>query len=322
MPLASQHASGDALAHRRADYARMLAEGGDFSGAAELMGQALEISPDWAAGWYRLAEYAEKAADRKAAAAALGRVLALAPNDPFGATLRLAVLGAADVPAAPPSHYVQQLFDDYAQRFDKSLVDRLGYSVPQKLAALVDEGIATRHFAHVTDLGCGTGLFGERVRDRATFLEGFDLSARMLAKAREKAVYDRLARADLSLPPDESGVFDTDLPARRADLASAADVLIYLGDLSPVFAIAEKLVAAGGHFAFSVEDAGAEETYVLRPSMRYAHGEGYVRTCAEKAGFTVLQSRQTVIRMDAGTPVSGRLYLARCGEPGPSASAD
>jgi predicted TPR repeat methyltransferase len=321
MTIASQHSSGDILADRRADYARMLAEGGDFSGAAELMEQALEISPDWAAGWYHLAEYAEKAADRKAAAAALGRVLALAPEDPFGATLRLAVLGAADVPAAPPSRYVEQLFDDYAQRFDNALVGKLDYSVPQKLAALVGEGIETRHFAHVTDLGCGTGLFGERIRGHAAFLEGFDLSANMLAKAREKRVYDRLAQADLSLAPEDSGVFDPAHAVERTDLASAADVLMYLGNLAPVFAIAARLVAAGGHFAFSVEDAGAEETYILRPSLRYAHGEGYVRECAQEAGFMVLQSRQTVIRMDAGAPVTGRLYLARRRGPTPGGSA-
>lgn len=311
MTTASQHSSGDLLADRRADYARMLAEGGDFSGAAELMEQALEICPGWAAGWFRFAEYAEKAANGEAAAGALGRVLELAPQDPFGATLRLAVLGVTEVPVTPPSRYVEQLFDDYAHRFDTALVDRLDYSVPQKLASLVEEGVQTRRFGNVTDLGCGTGLFGERIHDRAEFLEGFDLSANMLAKAREKQVYDRLAQADLSLSPDECGVFDAALPIGRTDLASAADVLMYLGDLTPVFLIAAKLVAAGGHFAFSVEDAAAEETYVLRPSLRYAHGEGYVRERAAEAGFTVLTGQQTVIRMDAGAPVTGRLFLAR-----------
>ncbi|NVP54895.1 class I SAM-dependent DNA methyltransferase [Mycoplana rhizolycopersici] len=311
MTIASQHSSGDILADRRADYARMLAEGGDFSGAGELMEQALEISPGWAAGWFRLAEYAEKAGSVPTAATALRRVLELAPEDPFGAGLRLAVLGAAEVPATPPTRYVEQLFDDYAQRFDAALVEKLEYSVPQKLAALVADGISSERFVHVTDLGCGTGLFGERIRARAGFLEGFDLSANMLAKAREKQVYDRLAQADLSLPPPECGVFATGLAPGRTDLASAADVLMYLGELAPVFEIAFALIAPGGHFAFSVEDAASNETYVLRTSLRYAHGKAYVRRRADEAGFDLLQSRQTVIRMDAGAPVTGRLYLAR-----------
>lgn len=311
MTAASQHSSGDLLADRRADYARMLAENGEFSGAAELMEQALELSPNWAAGWFRLAEYAEKSERRAAAALAFGKVLELEPSDPFGAELKLAVLGAAEVPATPPSRYVEQLFDDYADRFETALVEKLDYSVPQKLEALIAECVATGHFAHVADLGCGTGLFGERMRHRAGFLEGFDLSANMLAKAQDKEIYDRLAQADLSLPAAESGVFGEGLPLGRADLAGAADVLMYIGELAPLFAIAATLVSPGGHFAFSVEDAAPDAGYVLRPSLRYAHGEAYVRSRAAEAGFDVLQSRQTVIRMDAGAPVTGRLFLAR-----------
>ena len=311
MTAATQHSSGDILADRRADYARLLAENGDYSGAAELMEQALAIAPGWAAGWFRFAEYAEKSGQKEAAAAGLAKVLSLAPADPFGAGLKLAVLGASGVPSAPPRRYVEQLFDDYAHRFDTALVGRLDYSVPEKLAALICEHCPSTTLSIVTDLGCGTGLFGERIRDRAGFLEGFDLSAKMLAKAREKSVYDRLARADLSLLPAESGVFGAGLPGGRATLATAADVLMYLGELAPVFATAAELVVSGGYFGFSVEDAADGEDYVLRPSLRYAHGEAHVRRRADAAGFAILQAWQTVIRKDAGEPVQGRLYLAQ-----------
>lgn len=311
MTTATQHSSGDFLADRRADYARMLAGGGDFASAMELMQQALELAPRWAAGWFRLSEYAEKSGLKEAAAAGLAKVLDLAPADPFGAGLKIAVLGGSDVPAGPPSRYVEQLFDDYAERFDTALVERLEYSVPEKLATLIFEHIPSARFSSVADLGCGTGLFGTRIRERAAFLEGFDLSANMLAKAREKQVYDRLAQADLSLSPSKSGVFGPDLPPNRAELVSAADVLMYLGELTTPFSIAATLVATGGYFAFSAEDAGADEGYVLRSSLRYAHGEAYVRDRAAAAGFDVLLSQATVIRKDAGDPVHGRLFLAR-----------
>jgi len=48
--------SGDVIADRRADYARMLAESGDPAAAVELMEQALELAPDWAAGWLCLGD--------------------------------------------------------------------------------------------------------------------------------------------------------------------------------------------------------------------------------------------------------------------------
>ncbi len=42
----------------------------------------------------------------------------------FGAALKLALLGAAPVPEAPPSAYVEGLFDDYADRFETALVEK------------------------------------------------------------------------------------------------------------------------------------------------------------------------------------------------------
>ncbi|HXV30822.1 MAG TPA: methyltransferase [Sinorhizobium sp.] len=306
----NQLSSGDLIADRRADYAKMLAKAGDAQGAADLMAQALELAPEWAAGWFRLADYEEKSGRKEAAVAALNNTLHLNPADIFGASLKLALLGAVETPDQPPSTYVERLFDDYAERFDEALVEKLAYSVPEKLAALIERTSNGRHFRHVTDLGCGTGLFGERIRHRTDFLEGFDLSANMLVKAEAKALYDRLGQADLSQPPEMSGVF-ADLAAARADLVSAADVLMYLGNLESVFVIADRLLAPGGLFAFSVEDAAAVEGFVLRPSLRYAHSESYIASLCGPHALSLLAVERTVIRMDAGQPVSGILFLAR-----------
>jgi len=133
----SQLSSGDVIADRRADYAKMLDEGGEPEAAAELMEQALELTPSWAAGWYRLATYREKAGNTAGAADGYRQTVALDPEDIFGAGLKLALLGEAETPDQPPSRYVERLFDDYAGRFETSLVEKLDYSVPQKLAALV-----------------------------------------------------------------------------------------------------------------------------------------------------------------------------------------
>jgi tetratricopeptide (TPR) repeat protein len=128
----SQLSSGDVIADRRADYARMLDEGGEPDAAAELMEQALELVPAWAAGWYRLATYQEKVGKTDAAVEAYRRTLELDPEDVFGSSLKLAMLGDTETPAQPPSRYVERLFDDYADRFETSLVEKLDYSVPQK----------------------------------------------------------------------------------------------------------------------------------------------------------------------------------------------
>ncbi|MET3853386.1 putative TPR repeat methyltransferase [Rhizobium sp. OAE497] len=304
----SQLTSGDVIADRRADYAKMLDEGGEPDAAAELMEQALELTPGWAAGWYRLATYREKAGHRTEAAEAYRKTLALDPDDIFGATLKLALLGETETPDQPPSRYVERLFDDYAGRFETSLVDKLDYSVPQKLAALVTS--TGRHYALAVDLGCGTGLLGPEIAGQVARLEGYDLSQNMLAKAEEKQVYALLAQADLSLKPEASGIFSGE-PESRADLVTAADVLMYLGNLESVFLITARLAASGADFAFSVEDAGEGDGFHLAPSLRYAHSEAYVRGLCARYGFDVLKIEKTTIRKDGGKPVSGILFLTR-----------
>ncbi|NLS02221.1 methyltransferase domain-containing protein [Rhizobium sp. P32RR-XVIII] len=304
----SQLSSGDVIADRRADYAKMLAEGGEPDAAAELMEQALELTPDWAAGWYRLATYREKAGNMEAAVEAYRKTVSLDPEDIFGAGLKLALLGATAMPDQPPSRYVERLFDDYAARFETSLVEKLDYTVPRKLAALV---VATgRKYPLAVDLGCGTGLLGPEIRTHVGQLEGYDLSQNMLAKAHEKGIYDRLAQADLSLAPEASGIF-ADGAEHRADLITAADVLMYLGNLESAFAIVDRLAAAGADFAFSVEDAGDGDGFHLAPSLRYAHAETYVRGLCRRYGFEIIESVKTAIRKDGGRPVSGILFLAR-----------
>ncbi|OCI96835.1 methyltransferase [Rhizobium sp. AC27/96] len=310
--LPSQLSSGDVIADRRADYARMLAESGEPASAAELMEQALELVPGWAAGWFTLATYREKAGDAPGAITALNEVLALDAGDVFGARLKLAVLGGADMPDRPPSLYVERLFDDYADRFETSLVGKLGYSVPGKLAALIAATAEIpKHFRLAVDLGCGTGLLGPEIRGRVDQLEGYDLSKGMLVKAAEKHVYDHLGQADLSLEPSLSGIFDAGLAPARADLITAADVLMYLGNLQGVMAIVRELAADGAVFAFSVEDAEQPAGYVLRDSLRFAHSEAYVREILAEHGFAVQDLARSVIRMDGGKPIHGILFITR-----------
>jgi predicted TPR repeat methyltransferase len=304
----SIYSSGDLTADRRADYARMLADAGDLTAAADLMRQALDLAPGWGAGWFSLGVLLEKSKDLEAACEAFVRSLELSPDDVFGSGLRLAALGRAMVPETPPAAYVEKLFDDYAERFDKALVETLGYSIPEKLTALVFAH-APEKIARAVDLGCGTGLVGERLRQRVSFLSGFDLSRGMLAKAAEKGIYDRLEQADLAV--DAGGLLSPASEAERADLVTAGDVLMYFGNLDPVFETAAALTMAGGHFAFSVEDGDSQAEWQLQPSLRYRHGEAYVRDLCAGHGFEIVEAERTPIRRDGDQKIIGLIVLAR-----------
>ncbi|MBB4123159.1 class I SAM-dependent DNA methyltransferase [Martelella radicis] len=303
--------SGDLIADRRADYARMLDEAGEFAAAADLMEQALDLAPDWPAGLAMLAAYLEHAGETDRAIETLEILEKLDDDDIFAARMKLAVLGAARAPAHPPGRYVEALFDSYAEHFDEALTERLDYSAPQHLAALLAEMEgADRQFALAVDLGCGTGLSGEAFSERVTRLEGFDLSQNMLQKAEEKGLYAVLAQADLLLTPEESGLFAEGMPWQRADLVIAADVLMYLGGLESLMENVRALIAPNGLFLFSVEAGEPGSDFTLLASLRYAHSAAYVRKLLAQAGLSLKAERSTVLRKDAGEPVPGILFLA------------
>src|SRR5690606_10428070 len=159
--------SGDIIADRRADYARMLADGGDYAAAAELMAQALDMAPDWAAGWDLLGTYHERAGQVAAAISAWRRLEALDDEGVFGAQLKLAAHDAGPAGDGTAVSYVEALFDQYAPQFEQSLLGKLGYRVPEILDRMVEEEMArlgVALFDKALDLGCGTGLMGEKLR--------------------------------------------------------------------------------------------------------------------------------------------------------------
>ncbi|MCP8883838.1 methyltransferase [Devosia sp. XJ19-1] len=300
------YSSGDVIADRRADYARMLAEQGDHAAAAELMGQALELVPDWAAGWDLVGGYHEKAGNVSNAIAAWRQLEALDDEGVFGARLKLASHNAGPAGEGTAVGYVEALFDQYAPQFEAALVGKLGYRVPDLLDAMVEEemarlGIAS--FERALDLGCGTGLMGERLRAKVGHLEGVDISAAMIAETARKSIYDSLQKAELVAT----------LNARRADadLVTAADVLIYCGALPPVLTALVPALRPGGLVAFSLEAHDGDEALFLRPSLRYAHGVAAARDALVVAGLEVLRFETAQLRFDRGAPITGILVVAR-----------
>ena len=211
-----------------------------------------------------------------------------------------------------PPAYVETLFDQYADRFDRALVDGLAYRGPALLRAAIEETAGPRHFARMLDLGCGTGLAGEAFRDLAERITGIDLSARMLALARAKGVYADLVQADIV------GYLQGQAPA-ACDLIVAADVFAYLTDLAPVCAAAARGLAPGGVFAFTVETHGGDDV-VLGHELRYAHGAAHVRAALAGAGLATLKLRAASTRLEAGVPVDGLVVTAHKNGEAPRAS--
>jgi predicted TPR repeat methyltransferase len=264
---------------------------------------ALDVRADYARAQLGLANVLRALRRDADAVAAYEKALALGA-DPELVGYMLAALGAQQAPASSPAAYVQGLFDQYAGRFDRHLVEVLQYRTPALLADAVRrnalQSVHAEPVLDVLDLGCGTGLCGALLRPMARTLEGVDLSPRMLERARDLGIYDALHCAEMT----------EFLRARPlgADLIVAADVFVYAGDLSAVFVAARGALRAGGQLAFSVE-ALEEGEFALRASGRYAHSEAYLRAMAAAHGFAVSVLEPCVLRKEDGADIAGLLAV-------------
>jgi predicted TPR repeat methyltransferase len=296
-----QQSSGNLVADKRAQYALLCAEANDFETAIDVLTQALELEPLWASGWFALGGYNEKSNDPEAAQTAYKQSLHLSATDFLGAGLKLAYLADKQLDTVPTA-YTEALFDSYADRFDEALVTNLQYQAPQILAKLLHKHFDEHYFAKAVDLGCGTGLMAAQLRAQIEHLTGIDMSASMVAKAKEKHLYDRLVKGDLleALPL-----------VRDANLIMAADVFIYHANLGSVFDLVANCLSNAGLFLFSVESHTGNAPWQIRKSMRHAHSENYIETLLRDRGFELLEKQAGIIRQDNDRPVAGLFYLAR-----------
>lgn len=262
--------------------------------------RALALKPGYATAQHYRANTLRDLGRKEEAVAAYRQALLLGA-DREQVSFALASLGVGEVPAASPTGYVRDLFDQYAGHFDEHLVEKLGYRTPALLDAAI-RSCCTVVKGDVLDLGCGTGLMGPYLRPLATRLAGVDLSGKMLDKARERGIYDQL----------ECGEIGAYLATQREafDLVAAADVLVYFGDLAPLFGQVRAALRSGGWFCFSVE-ACEDGDFVLRPSNRFAHSLDYLRGLAAGAGFEVCEKKAAALRTENGAPVPGYLVVLR-----------
>ncbi|QLQ04273.1 MAG: tetratricopeptide repeat protein [Thiobacillus sp.] len=132
--------------------------------AAQHYRQALELQPQDPDLYHGLSGVLKQLGDVDGAIQCLKNELKFRPNNATAQHL-LASLQNITTDRAPAS-YVSELFDRYADNFDQHLVGKLQYHTPDLLANMLQEAIESNPVRlNMLDLGCGTGLFGEAVKD-------------------------------------------------------------------------------------------------------------------------------------------------------------
>jgi predicted TPR repeat methyltransferase len=247
----------------------------------------------------------EQLGKRDEAIAAFRRAQAADPDDRHGASLRLMLLGADKLSGMPPA-YVRSLFDQYAPKFEKALVDDLGYRGPELLfrAVLAARGAVRKpaFFKRAIDLGCGTGLAARAFAKEVDAFIGIDLSPRMIERARATGLY-----AELEVNEMAQGLRGK--PGASADLILAADAMVYVSDLGPMLREAARVLGSGGLLAFTAETHGGEGV-ILGEGLRYAHSAAYVRHSIAAAGLVLSRLDDLSARNEDNAPVPGLVVVA------------
>ena len=211
------------------------------------------------------------------------------------------------IPDKADPEYVKEIFDVFAPDFEKVLSD-LEYQTPQIIERFLQEiyGQDSQKKYRILDAGCGTGLCGKILKPYARFfsLDGVDLSAKMLAEAKKKKVYNHLFCKDII----------EFLAARENhyDLIVSADVFTYFGSLDSLFEAMSKSLKKQGRILFSITaNMENDSDYVLHLSGRYKHHQNYVHSLLKKFGFLIEKEELCILRKEALQEVPGYVILVR-----------
>ena len=254
----------------------------------------VELDPTLAHAWYGLGTAQLAQGDDGSALACYERVVKLDPGNAVARHLIASLQEKSTV--APPIEFVRMLFDGYAERYDEHLTGTLCYRAHELTAGALLHAIRTRRQLEILDLGCGTGLFGKKIRNVASRLVGIDVSPEMLRKAEERGCYDSLEVAEL-------GEFLARAAPASYDVVTAVDVFSYVGSLEDALANASRILRPEGLLAFTVE--AGDKDYTLDQTVRYRHAKPYLDRLAAGCGFREVACRQETLRMENGYPCVG-----------------
>jgi len=219
--------------------------------------------------------------------------------------------------------YVREAFDGYAPHFETSMT-QLSYRAHEMLFSALQEVLGELQkdqLGNVLDIGCGTGLLGEKLRQFAKELRCVDASGKMLEVARKKDIYDHCLQASIVTAVKAQTDIDTVL---------ASDVLPFVGPLEDLFKSAGQTLRSGALLGFTVEGMefqpkipheeqgqithekqGRSSGWNLLPTGRHAHNKEYVQQALEGAHFEVLAVGDGPLRWVHGRPIAGHVFVAR-----------
>ncbi|MDC1442267.1 tetratricopeptide repeat protein [Rhodospirillaceae bacterium] len=276
----------------------MVKELGRLEEAEASYTKAIALRPDYAEAHYNLGITLQELGKVNKAEVGYTQAITLKPDHSTAKHMLAALTG--ETTATAPEDYVEGLFDEYAAKFESSLVDNLDYKAPKVIAEMIIKDSKFDLLGSIMDLGCGTGLFGMEIKQFCKHLEGVDLSQKMLDQAKEKDVYSKLIKQDIiTYLSNESFNFEYFI---------STDVFIYIGDLSDIFRLIKSRNKTGGKLAFSTEEYYGDG-FFLEQSGRYSHSKKYIESLCRTFDYELRHFETQALRKHKNQHISGGFYL-------------
>lgn len=268
-----------------------------LSEAKQFFEKVLRLHPHHPGIYNNLALLALRNNNRSDALHYLRQAILLNADDHTSQHMLHALEGNTRAPTIP--RYAQDLFDNYAFHYDEHLQTTLHYTLPAHLLNMLQQS-NLQPSLDILELGCGTGLCGEKLREISENLYGVDISSKMLEKARQKNIYKKLVLDDIAhfLATEQ----------QNYDLIIAADVFPYFGDLTLLFKSIQKRLLPTGLFIFSTEISDVEP-WQLQHNARFSHHLAYLEQICHSQSWQIQHYQEIVARQQNNQPVYMHLML-------------
>lgn len=271
----------------------------NYSESERLYETILEQSPDHESSLNNYAYLCHKNGYIRKAKTLYTRLLHLNPDHKAAKHMLNSLSG--NVTETAPLEYVEEVFDNYAEHFEQSLLEELQYKTPKGLWYRFCK-IFSPHtsYRHCLDMGCGTGLAGEQFAACCREITGIDISKEMLEIAEKKEIYSRLVKDDL--------LHFLQTADHCYDLIIAADVFTYMGNLEKLFHHCFDKTEEDGVFLFSIEESDSK-TFELKQTGRFGHSTEYIEKLCSNTGWNILDCHLSKLRKDKDEWIRGHLYI-------------
>lgn len=236
----------------------------------------------------------------------LQKALQIKPDDVY-ASYYLSIIAGKPAPEYA-TQFAEIYFANLAEGYDWSYMYRYNYKVPDGVVRILQEQYSdsAQRFNSVLDLGCGTGLMGEKLAQtfKLAKLVGIDVSQPMLAQAKAKKVYTQLECYDVT-----QGL--KALQQLNYDLITAVGFLGYVPDLTTALREMANMLSDDAIAVFDLTFHNDDQNLKINLSTEVSYKLSYAEHCISQAGLAIVHQEKVISKIVQNVPEESPVFIVR-----------